>query len=240
MNEENRLIGVSWESKSVLNNLNVVSRLNLGFLFFSEIILASLIVIGDYYVFDSLKVVVFMNEYTNISQRLIRALMDNSIHGLVGVLTWLVIAYPKVDLSELIAAGVLASIIDIDHFISAKSIKLTDAISLPNRPFLHNSLTLFILNIFLFLIFQFINSDKRYKWSILIFIAWFSHHIRDANRRGLWLGSFYTTKPIKDEWYLMIILLMPLFIRFFYQNEKNLIEFFDIKRNINNTRTHIV
>ncbi|CAF1067674.1 unnamed protein product, partial [Brachionus calyciflorus] len=98
----------------------------------------------------------------------------------------------------------------LDHFIAARSFKLQAATSLEKRPFLHNSLFLIISNTILVFI------DK--KFSLLFFVSWFSHHIRDANRRGLWLGSLYTTSPINDGLYLTFILLTPLLLRYFYSS----------------------
>lgn len=243
MNEENRLIGISWkDNRQISNNLNLVLNKNFGCLLLSECLLTSLLIIGDYYIFDSPKLIVFLNERSGISQRLLRALMDNSAHCFVGVLSWFIISYSKVDLCELILAGIIASFIDLDHFISAKSFKLIDAISLSNRPFLHNSLTLFVSNILLLVVLSLLNTSKKYKWSLLVFISWFSHHVRDGNRHGLWLGSIYTTKAIKDDWYLLIMVFTPLLIRHFYQNEKNLVDFLFLKINNNNQLklTHIV
>ena len=46
MSDDNRLIGIAWEKRKLLNNWNVVSNKNLLFILSSEILLASLIVIG--------------------------------------------------------------------------------------------------------------------------------------------------------------------------------------------------
>lgn len=242
MSDDNRLIGIAWENRKLLNNWNVVSNKNLLFILSSEILLASLIVIGDYYIFDSTTIISFINSNIGVSQRLARALMDNLSHMVVGVISWTIISYSQISIYEIIGAAFFSSIIDIDHFISARSLKLGDAISLANRPFLHNSLTLLLVNIFIFVLLSLLNSNKKVNWSLLLFISWFSHHIRDANRRGMWFGSVLTTKPIKDDWYLMIILFMPLVIRFFYQNEINLFYNFFSRNNNNQTKviSHIV
>ena len=131
---------------------------------------------------------------------------------MIGLLTWLIYSYPKVNLNELFVCGLISSIIDIDHFISAGSISLHAAINLSSRPFLHNSLTLLILNFVLFCYFLWFDVEKI-KWSLIFFIAWFTHHVRDANRHGLWFGSLYTTRPIVKEWYWAIILMMPLLFK---------------------------
>ena len=235
MNDENRLIGISWDNRKLLNNLNIFNR-NLGFLLFAEISLAALIIIGDYFIFDSPGLITRLNKHVGISQQLLRAGMDNISHMFVGVISWSIISYSKLNTNEILAVAFLSSIIDIDHFISAKSLKLSNAISLANRPFLHNSLTLFLANILFFVLLSVFNSSKKLNWSLILFIAWFSHHIRDANRRGMWFGSIYTTKPIKDEWYLTIILIVPLALRHLYQNDGFILTIF-ISKNFKNTHS---
>ena len=234
MSDENRLIGVGWENRKLLNNLNIFNK-NFGILFLTEIGLASLIIIGDYFIFDSPSLIAGINKNVGISQRLLRAGMDNLSHMFVGILSWTIISYSKLNTNEILTVAFFSSIIDIDHFISAKSLKLSDAISLDKRPFLHNSLTLLLANAILFVILNVFYSGKKSNWSIIFFIAWFSHHIRDANRRGMWFGSIYTTKPIKDEWYLAIILIAPLVLRYLNQNDASYI----FSKDFNNTQSKI-
>ena len=239
MNEENRLIGINWNDKNYLNNWSVICNKSLGSILLLETILSCLILIGDYFIFDSLTLIAIINKNSSISQGLIRALMDNFSHMLIGVLSWLIITYPKLNANEIIATAFFSSIIDIDHFISARSFRLNDAISLSNRPFLHNSLTLLIINLIIFILFNYFNS-KANSWSIIFFISWFSHHIRDGNRRGVWLGSIHTTKPIKTEQYLIILLFIPLFLRFFKQNSINNLILSRINNQTLKIESHIV
>lgn len=175
----------------------------------TEIYLAFLCLIGDYYVFDNEILVRKTSEVFGLSERLIRALMDNSIHGMIGLGSWLLVSYPSLS-RELLISAFISSIIDIDHFIAAKSFRVQDAVSLQQRPFLHNSLLMIFINVGLFLI--------NKKFSILFFISWFSHHIRDANRRGLWFGFVYTTPPVQDALYHSLILITPLIVRYAYQS----------------------
>ncbi len=130
-------------------------------------------------------------------------------------MSWSIVTYPNLDVYELLLSASIGSLIDLDHFISAKSLRLIDAISLNERPFLHNSLNLFCINVLLFFVLYFGGStDKYMSWSLLVYLAWFSHHIRDANRRGLWLGSVYTTQPVRTSVYVLVILIQPLIIRY--------------------------
>jgi hypothetical protein len=77
---------------------------------------------------------------------------------------------------------------------------------------LHNSMTLCALNLLVFFLFYFVDPTKI-NWALMFFISWFSHHIRDANRRGMWFGTLFTSPAIPDYWYLSIITCTPLFLR---------------------------
>lgn len=194
----------------------------------AEILLAFLCLVGDYYVFDNDILVRKTSALVGQSERLMRALIDTSIHGIIGCTSWLVVVYPNVN-RELAISAFISSIIDIDHFISARSLRVQDAVSLPQRPFLHNSLLMITINIGLWLF--------NKKISVLFFISWFSHHIRDANRRGMWFGPIYTTPPLNDGLYHSIILITPLLVRYIYhsnylQNDQSYIKF--ISNHFNN------
>ena len=56
----------------------------------------------------------------------LRAALDNTTHGLVGLWSWAVVIglRKKSDLYEVLLAGLLASIIDLDHFYMAGSLSL--------------------------------------------------------------------------------------------------------------------
>ncbi|RNA43897.1 hypothetical protein BpHYR1_026156 [Brachionus plicatilis] len=70
------------------------------------------------------------------------------------------------------------------------------------------------------LIIQVFRNQCRSKMSrlILFFISWFSHHIRDANRRGMWFGPFCTTPSLHDGVYHAFILITPLIVRYVYNS----------------------
>ena len=217
MSDYDRLVGIKWNQNNstfrVLNNKHLILNSKFFGLLSFELALLLLIIIGDYLIFDSDVLITRLSSTFGLSQRLFKALMDNSSHLLVGVLSWCIISYPKLKFYETLAVGFFSSIIDIDHFISAKSFQLLDAISLANRPFLHNSLTLSLINLGLFF-YIIIFLPSNIDWALIFFISWFSHHIRDANRRGMWFGSVYTSSPISDRSYLLIIMLLPLVFRY--------------------------
>lgn len=56
----------------------------------------------------------------------LRALSDNTVHGVVGLWSWAIVIglKKKSDFSEVILAGFLSSVIDVDHFVLAGSLSL--------------------------------------------------------------------------------------------------------------------
>lgn len=56
----------------------------------------------------------------------LRALSDNAVHGVIGMWSWAIVIgiKKKTDLREIILAGFLASVIDVDHFCLAGSLSL--------------------------------------------------------------------------------------------------------------------
>ncbi|KAH0627919.1 hypothetical protein JD844_008490 [Phrynosoma platyrhinos] len=56
----------------------------------------------------------------------LRALSDNTVHGVVGLWSWAIVIglKKKSDLTEVLLAGFLSSVIDMDHFVLAGSFSL--------------------------------------------------------------------------------------------------------------------
>jgi hypothetical protein len=44
-------------------------------------------------------------------------------------------------------------------------------------------------------------------------IAFVTHHLRDANRRGIWFAPFGSTPPLPDFLYISLVLVTPYVIR---------------------------
>merc|ERR1712179_871096 len=89
---------------------------------------------------------------------------------------------------ECAVAAAISSLMDIDHFIVAKSIHLEDAVGQKNRPLLHNTLLPFGILFLSTLLGRFLlKGRKLFSKGLLIFSSMFSHHLRDGSRRGLWL-----------------------------------------------------
>lgn len=62
----------------------------------------------------------------------LRAALDNATHGLIGLWSWAVVIglRKRSDVYEVLLAGLLASIIDLDHFYMAGSLSLKVQVSL--------------------------------------------------------------------------------------------------------------
>nr|XP_020040878.1 transmembrane protein 267 [Castor canadensis] len=142
----------------------------------------------------------------------LRSLSDNAIHGVIGMWSWAIVIgiKKKADVGEIILAGFLASVIDIDHFFLAKSLSLKAALSLPRRPFLHCSTVIPIAALtlkFIMHIFKLKDSWHFLPW--MLFVSWTSHHIRDGIRHGLWICPFGKTSPLPFWLYVIMTSTLP-------------------------------
>ncbi|XP_051028299.1 transmembrane protein 267 [Acomys russatus] len=142
----------------------------------------------------------------------LRALSDNTVHGVIGMWSWAVAIgiKKKTDFGEVLLAGFLASVIDIDHFFLARSLSLKAALTLPRRPFLHCSTVVPITVLCVKLMTHLLK--LRDSWSFLpwmLFISWTSHHIRDGIRHGLWICPFGKTPPLPHWLYVISTLFLP-------------------------------
>ena len=88
-----------------------------------------------------------------------------------------------------------------------------DALSLPSRPFLHCSTLIPIFTTSLYFVQKLLDFRilRHVHWIFLI--AWCSHHLRDALRRGLWLYPWGSTQPLTQSVYLFSILCLPFFVK---------------------------
>ena len=178
-----------------------------------EIALVCLCLLSDYFVFKDEKFKKIINSKTGIGIKYIHVLLDNGSHSLIGLLSCTIFTIPNISIYNLILSAFISSFIDIDHFISAKSFSLDDAVSLPKRPFMHNTATLLAINLIISLYFI-IYKQKQQQIPIIIFMSWFSHHLRDANRHGLWFGYHMCTPPLADHQYIAVTCLIPILFRF--------------------------
>ncbi|XP_059616150.1 transmembrane protein 267 [Phlebotomus argentipes] len=145
-----------------------------------------------------------------------KALLDNTTHGVVGLLSALLpVGHfrerlgPWEGTGMLIVAYIVASAIDVDHFLEAKSLKLVDALNLPSRPFLHCSTIPLLILILILITTRYFKSLSACLWLCVIFLAFASHHVRDSIRRGLWFCPLGSTQPTPYTLYLLTTALLP-------------------------------
>ena len=159
--------------------------------------------LGDYIVFTAL----------SGQETIIKALADSTIHGLVGFFSWLIIQ--KYPIYNAVICAIIAMLIDIDHFIHAQSFNIENAVNLTHRPFLHNStLPLSIYIIVMFINCVLMNNYPAVKtYATLTFVAFYSHHLRDASRRGLWFHPWIESLPITYHTYIFADILLCLLFK---------------------------
>ncbi|KAI4492092.1 hypothetical protein M0802_010100 [Mischocyttarus mexicanus] len=149
-----------------------------------------------------------------VENRMARAILDNLTHAIVGGLVWiLILVLSKKSLAQnvygIVFSFFLSSFIDVDHFLAARSWKLSDVISLNKRPFLHCT-TIPILLWFILIVNSIIfNSQSLNESAWIISTSFLSHHIRDGTRRGLWFCPFGSTQPIPYYIYIIISMALP-------------------------------
>ncbi|XP_011683785.2 transmembrane protein 267 isoform X1 [Strongylocentrotus purpuratus] len=176
---------------------------------FLTVTLAMICILGDF----------LLTCATIISSNLRRALIDNGTHGLVGLLSWAVVVNPTLlplgtlvrepFLWEILLCGVLSSLVDLDHFAAAGTVKLQNALSLKSRPPCHATTLIPVICLFLLLIVRLFKLQRIRRLPLILFVAWFSHHIRDAARRGLWLWPWGSTSPLPYWLYITLIVVIP-------------------------------
>lgn len=149
-----------------------------------------------------------------VENAMARAILDNLTHAIVGGLVWiLILILSKKSLTQnfysIQFSFALSSFIDVDHFLTARSWKLSDIISLNKRPFLHCTTIPILLWVILILSSIILNSPLLNESAWIISASFLSHHIRDGTRRGLWFCPFGSTQPIPYYIYISITMALP-------------------------------
>ena len=148
----------------------------------------------------------------------LRAVADSVTHGLVGGWCWVNVVllqgeqFTAVRALQVAGCVVMATALDVDHFISARSLSLKDALNLPNRPFAHNTTVILSGAALLYLLFYCcpnLGAPPTRDLPLMFLLSTFSHHLRDADRRGIWLGPLLSTPPIPYKLYPFLIALLP-------------------------------
>ena len=141
--------------------------------------------------------------------------------------------YFDIRAKELIGALLLGSMLDFDHFFAANAMSLTAATTLHSRPKGHAVLfvvlamvrlphcelsrvfIVILMRLASQLLVQFLcffiasltlpprKRCYRYRLALLVGVSLFSHQLRDATRRGLWLYPLDKNIPVSYSGYLM-------------------------------------
>ncbi|KXJ27108.1 Transmembrane protein C5orf28-like [Exaiptasia diaphana] len=173
-------------------------------MFIFQYIFLGLLCIGiDYLVFRHF---VKKNDY-------IRALLDNFGHGLIAAVSWLVVSgIRRESVIQAVCCAAMSSGLDIDHFVMAKSLKIKDANSLHTRPPLHTTTIVPILTPIL-QVWCGQNIHCLQELPYMFVVAVLSHHLRDAQRRGLWFWPVGSTPPLPYGIYIICVILLPMVVK---------------------------
>ncbi|XP_013775206.1 transmembrane protein 267-like [Limulus polyphemus] len=157
----------------------------------------------------------------------LRALIDNITHGLIAVISWVLVAvsgtatrsdepssiFLKSLLAEALLCGLIACVVDLDHFMMAKSFRLKDALNLGSRPPFHCTSVLFLASFFIVIFAIILKISWLVKLGLLFTVAVLSHHLRDSVRRGLWLWPLGSTRPLAYWLYCILLVSLPLLVQ---------------------------
>eukprot|EP00981_Chlorochromonas_danica_P011116 scaffold3756_cov180-Ochromonas_danica.AAC.8 len=108
---------------------------------------------------------------------------------------------------EIVVAGVLGCVVDVDHFLAARSLSLYNATHLPARPFGHAVLFILLITLLIYGI----TSSRGY--AAMVFCSLTCHQLRDGLRRGLWLWPLGSTSPLPLTVVLLLYAMLILGVR---------------------------
>uniref|UniRef100_A0A182N7T4 Transmembrane protein 267 n=1 Tax=Anopheles dirus TaxID=7168 RepID=A0A182N7T4_9DIPT len=150
---------------------------------------------------------------------ILRACIDNATHAFIGCLAAEIILNSLkhyITRQEycvlLLTATIVSSCIDLDHFIEAKSFSLQDATHLSRRPFLHNSAICVGIFIAFLVARRTVASTLLRLFIAMGVIAFSTHHMRDATRRGIWLKTpfqNYNSPAVPYVGYVAFVNMIP-------------------------------
>lgn len=152
-------------------------------------------------------------------QHVLVAIGDSITHGIIAGLSWAIVCdfrFKRPEVVQCVVCVFLGMAVDIDHFIAAGSFSLKAALSLPTRPPFHASTLIAIVDIIMLLLAAILDSQNLFLGAMIFTTAWFSHHVRDGHRRGLWFYPFGKTPPLSETIYLGTIIIFPLLIKLIF------------------------
>ncbi|KAH3875484.1 transmembrane protein 267-like isoform X1 [Dreissena polymorpha] len=177
-------------------------------LFIQEAALVTTCLLGDHLLKSSLA-----------RQRYVVAVCDSVTHGLIGGISWAILTNATLcrsDMFQCLVAMMLSMMVDVDHFLAAGSLSLKAALSLPSRPPFHASTVILVTDIILLTLATILKSHRLVTMVMMFTMSWFSHHLRDAERRGLWFYPLGNTPPLPKTVYIGIIVCMTIVFRYLF------------------------
>uniref|UniRef100_H2YJ56 Transmembrane protein 267 n=1 Tax=Ciona savignyi TaxID=51511 RepID=H2YJ56_CIOSA len=159
-----------------------------------------------------------------------RAIADSSVHFLVAVACWAVVVNGSAQslILESLICGLLSSLVDVDHFIEARQLSLSAAISVNHRGALHCFATIPVVAGLIWVVRESLCDVARYLTSsiliqstimnlhIIISVAWLSHQLRDATRRGIYIMPMCNTNPIPQYLYIAAVTVFSYLLNIFW------------------------
>ncbi|KAJ0406301.1 hypothetical protein ATCC90586_007339 [Pythium insidiosum] len=171
----------------------------------------------------------FLHQHVLLSHwRLLRHLVDSAAHGAVGACAWGLFlcfsrdkrATPVVSVwrswrpfvLSCLATGILASALDIDHFVAAGALSLRGATHLQGRPFGHAVTFILAASVAVWGVSRHcgVSRSQSARRVCRVVIAWLSHQLRDGIRRGLWIWPLGSTPALFYPLYLAMELALPI------------------------------
>eukprot|EP00050_Salpingoeca_kvevrii_P009861 m.5235 g.5235 ORF g.5235 m.5235 type:complete len:216 (+) comp2491_c0_seq1:67-714(+) len=159
------------------------------------------------------------------------ALFDNGVHAAIAAYIWWRCSPTRAlrqRAAEALFCAAASSCIDADHFFAARSLHLGDALALgTERPPLHSTLVLALIVLVAAAIARVLpaqtnigSAARAVPW--MLSVAFFTHHLRDAYRRGFWLYPLPFTVPIRRSTYLVVLAILPTLVALLQPHLKRL------------------
>ncbi|XP_013196398.2 transmembrane protein 267 [Amyelois transitella] len=161
--------------------------------------------LGDYLVFKS--------RFSD--SQVFRALTDSAVHASLGCLSSILFLSQEISFNNTACifhigfCTLLSSFIDVDHVFVAKSIYWKDLTNNKYRGIFHCTTFWLIITSILLTYSYIYKKINIYMLTWMIILAYTSHHIRDANRRGLWVYPFGHTPPFSKSLYIFLVAILP-------------------------------
>lgn len=104
---------------------------------------------------------------------------------------------------------VLMCVIHWQHSKTNMNISLQDLTNLPRRGIFHCTTFWTFITAVLLTYSHLTKKTNVYTLTFMLILAFTSHHIRDGNRRGLWIYPYGHTSPINKYFYAILISILP-------------------------------